>query len=69
VIECVCSDVVIHRERLDKRQRHIPGWHELRWSDVEDVQTYYAPWIDERLILDSLNPFEKNIQEALKYCS
>lgn len=29
VIECICSDSAVHRERLEKRQRGIPGWHEL----------------------------------------
>lgn len=28
VIECVCSDETIHRQRLENRQRHIPGWDE-----------------------------------------
>ena len=29
VVECICSDESVHRARLKKRQRHIPGWHEL----------------------------------------
>jgi len=43
VIECICSDIAVHCERLEKRQRNIPGWHELGWTDVEFVQSYYAP--------------------------
>ncbi len=68
VIECVCSDIALHRERLEKRQRHIPGWHELKWSEVEFVRSYYAPWDEERLILDSIRSVEKNTLAALKYC-
>ena len=68
VIECVCSDVTIHRERLEKRQRNIPGWHELKWSDVEFVRSYYAPWNEERLILDSMQSVDKNLPAALNYC-
>ena len=68
IIECICSDVTVHRERLEQRQRSIPGWHELKWSDVEYVRSYYALWVNERLILDSMNPLENNIQEALNYC-
>ena len=68
VIECVCSDVLAHRERLEKRQRLIPGWHELAWSDVEFVRSYYVPWNEERLILDSMRPVDENILTALKYC-
>ena len=68
VIECICSDAAIHRERLEKRQRGIPGWHELKWSDVEFVRSYYAPWNEERLTLDSIESIEKNMLAALKYC-
>jgi hypothetical protein len=68
VIECVCSDIGVHRERLEKRQRNIPGWHELKWTDVEHVRSYYAPWDEERLFIDSIKPIEENILNALKYC-
>ena len=68
VIECICSDISVHRERLEKRQRGIPGWHELKWTDVEFVQSYYAPWDEERLIIDSINSIDQNILDILKYC-
>jgi hypothetical protein len=68
VIECVCSNDSLHRERLEQRQRGIPGWHELKWSDVEFVRSYYAPWNEEHLIVDSINSVEQNFLAALKYC-
>jgi predicted kinase len=67
VIECICSDEVAQRNRLDLRQRGIPGWHELDWSEVERVRGYYAPWNEERLILDAVNPVEGNVAAALRY--
>ena len=68
VIECICSDESFHRARLITRQRRIPGWHELEWSDVEKVKGYFSPWRGERLILDSIDPFEQNLARALAYC-
>jgi hypothetical protein len=67
VIECICSDAAAQRARMKVRQRGIPGWHELDWSEVERVKAYYAPWEEERLILDALNPVEDNIAAALRY--
>jgi len=67
VIECICSDEVPQRNRLGVRQRNIPGWHELDWAEVERVKAYYAPWAEERLILDAVNPVEDNIAAALRY--
>jgi predicted kinase len=67
VVECICSDEALQRERMKVRQRQIPGWHELDWSEVERVRSYYAPWDEERLILDAVNPLEENIVAALHY--
>ena len=68
VIECICSDDGIHHARLKQRQRGIPGWHELEWSDVEFVRSYYLSWEDKRLILDSILPIDEKIITDLGYC-
>jgi len=39
VIECVCSDVAIHRSRIQGRVRGIPGWHEIDWTHVEHMRS------------------------------
>ena len=36
-------------------------------SEVERVKAYYAPWNEERLILDAVHPLEENIAAALRY--
>jgi len=68
VIECVCSDESLHRSLLTKRQRKIPGWHELEWEDVEKAKKYYRPWEEERLVLDLVHAFEENLSKAIAYC-
>jgi predicted kinase len=68
VIECVCSEESLHRSRLKDRQRNIPGWHELEWSEVERVKQYYVPWEGEHLVLDMIHSFEENLLTAKKYC-
>jgi predicted kinase len=67
VIECVCSDERVHRERLSHRHRGIPGWPELEWSEVERVRSYFAPWSEERLVLDSMAPVSDNVARAVAY--
>jgi predicted kinase len=68
VIECICSDETLHRKKLSKRERKIPGWHELHWLEVVKDKAYFVPWEGERLILDLTNPFEENLAAALAYC-
>ena len=69
VIECVCSDVTVHQERLNGRDRGIPGWPELEWSEVEGVRNYYAPWDEPRLTLDATVALADNIDRAIAYIS
>jgi predicted kinase len=69
VIECLCSDEALHRARLSTRQRQIPGWHELEWSEVEHVKSYFAVWDEPHLILDTINPFDQILAHALAYCA
>jgi predicted kinase len=67
-IECICSDEMLHRSRLNERKRGIPGWHELGWSEVERVKRYYLPWQGQCLVLDMTNPFAENLSTARVYC-
>lgn len=67
VIECLCSDETVHRSRLARRKRGIPGWRELDWSDIQKVASYYAPWSEPRLILEAVNPLDVNLALALAY--
>jgi predicted kinase len=68
VIECICSDESFHRTQLSKRERKIPGWHELEWSAVEKVRKYFVPWQEEHLVLDMMNSFDENFTKAIHYC-
>ena len=68
VIECICSDESFHRAQLAKRERNIPGWYELSWSDVEHVRQKYLPWEGGHFTADMMNPFETNLANAIKYC-
>jgi len=67
MIECICSNESIHRARLKTRQRHIPGWYELEWADIERVRTYYAQWNEPRLIIDCVSPFDINLEIVLEW--
>jgi predicted kinase len=68
VIECICSDETLHRARLNNRQRHIPGWHELEWADVEKAKQLYLPWEEEHLVLDMVDSVDENVIKARVYC-
>ena len=52
-IECLCSDDQIHRTRIEKRVRNIPGMPEITWERVQERKAEYEEWLDVRLRLDT----------------
>lgn len=68
LIECVCSDPSLHRSRLEHRKRDIPGFvYEPDWSQVVQRGAEFEPCLEDRLVLDSVRPFEDNLQQAVDY--
>lgn len=67
VIEIVCSDETLHRQRLKGRRREIEGFYEPTWEEVLARQAEYQPWLDPRLILDSVEELASNVTKALAY--
>ncbi len=67
VVECVCSDVDLHKNRVLGRERAIPDWHELSWPDVAAVAQRYQPWQEPRLVVDSVAPLKENCQRVRAY--
>jgi predicted kinase len=63
-IECVCSDRIAHRARIEARQEQIPGWPDPGWDHVEEMRKRYEPWTGRHLVLDSVLPFERNLRAA-----
>jgi predicted kinase len=68
VIVCECSDRELHRARLERRQRGIPGWHEAgNWANVERRQAEFPPWTGETLAIDAVRPLAQNLAAVLEY--
>ncbi|MHB1171335.1 MAG: AAA family ATPase [Lacisediminihabitans sp.] len=71
-IEVVCSDVNLHRERLENRGRNLPHVAEPTWHAVEQSLDEYAPWTGAsaavaRITLDSIQPLGVNVDAALAF--
>lgn len=67
VIECVCSDIDIHRSRVDGRHRDIPGWYELNWERVERARQLYEPLSEPKVVVDAVNPPEGNLDRVMRH--
>ncbi|WP_433888273.1 AAA family ATPase [Streptomyces sp. CA-111067] len=55
-VECLCSDEVVHRARVESRSRSIPGWPgTVTWEHVERMRASWCPWTPH-LTLDTTTP-------------
>jgi predicted kinase len=61
VIECLCSDIEVHKSRVVGRIRAIPGWNELDWKLVKVSRTGYEPLEVEKVVVDAVDSIEHNL--------
>lgn len=67
IIEVICSDKNVHRQRMASRQRDIHGFHEPSWDDVQTRRAEWEPWGDDRLVVDTMRSINENVTDALDY--
>ncbi len=67
IIEVICTDERLHRRRLEQRQRDLPHVSEPSWEDVVRRRAEYAAWAEERLVLDTATPLDRQVARALAY--
>src|SRR5579883_438638 len=63
IIECVLARE-LHKQRIEARVRNMHGIPEVTWEDVENRRNIYLPWKEERLVLDTADIHEKNVEKA-----
>jgi predicted kinase len=71
-IEVVCSDLDLHRSRLEARERNLPHLAEPSWNAVEQSLDEYSEWSGvsgavPRLTLDSVEPLDELVERALAF--
>jgi predicted kinase len=71
-IEVICSDLELHRERLEARGRRLPHVNEPSWHAVEQSLDEYSPWTGAsaavpRITLDSARPLGVNVDAAFAF--
>ena len=68
IIECAL-DRDLHKKRIESRVRNIHGIPEVTWNDVDNRSREYLTWKEKRLVLDTSDNIESNLDRALEYIS
>ena len=67
IIEVICGDEEVHRQRLAGRQRAIEGFPEPSWDDVQRRRAEWEPWTDHHLVIDTVQNLDEIIADALDF--
>jgi predicted kinase len=72
VIEVICSDQQLHKERLEKRVRNLPHFSEVSWHAVEQSLEEYDEWVGvaatlPRVTVDTVLSLGENVETALAF--
>lgn len=65
VVLTSCSDLAVHRIRIEGRTRQIPGWHELSWDNVSHFLDAWVAPTDVDLHLDAMDSVDANVARLL----
>ncbi|HTL32524.1 MAG TPA: AAA family ATPase [Kofleriaceae bacterium] len=68
VIECICSDELLHRRRLEARRRGLaPAFREPTWNDVVKRRGEWIPWKRPTLRIDAAHSLAANARRATSW--
>ena len=68
VIECICADETILRQRIESRVHSVAATRGLTWARLLQRRAEYEPWTDPRLVLDTSHQSPAQLlAQALKY--
>ena len=57
-VVCACTDEALHRERVERRVRGIPGWADAgEWADASVRRAAFPPW-PGALFVDTVQPLD-----------
>ncbi|MGH9214261.1 MAG: AAA family ATPase [Acidimicrobiales bacterium] len=69
IIEVICSDGRVHRQRLASRRRDIEGFPEPSWGEVQQRRAEWEAWTEDRLVIDTVRTIDENLADALSFLS
>jgi predicted kinase len=68
IIECVCANEAVHRQRIEASVRNMDGMPDIKWARVLERRAEYEAWTDERLTLDtSVAAPQSLLSKAMSY--
>jgi predicted kinase len=67
LIECICTDEALLRQRVESRGRELPPYRARDWADYQSNRTRFEGLTERRLVVDTAELTATNLRKVLTY--
>lgn len=67
LIECVCTDELLLRQRVEEGGRELPPYRARDWADYQSNRARFEGLTERRLVVDTAEPLAINLRKVLTY--
>ncbi len=67
VIECICSDEALLRDRVEARGRELPASRDDDWAGYQSTRARFEGLTERRLVVDTAEPVAVNLRKIMSY--
>ena len=67
LIECICTDESLLRQRVEDRGRELPPYRARDWADYQSNRARFEGLTERRLVVDTAEPLGVNLRKVLAY--
>jgi len=67
LIECICTDEKLLRQRVEGRPPDLPAHRTRDWATYQRQRGQFERLIDQRLVIDTAEPLVVNLRRVLAY--
>jgi predicted kinase len=67
LVECICTDESLLRQRVEDRGRELPPYRARDWADYQSNRARFEGLTERRLVLDTAEPLAVNLRKVLTY--
>jgi predicted kinase len=67
LVECICTDESLLRQRVEERGRELPPYRARDWADYQSNRARFEGLTERRLVVDTAEPLAINVRKVLSY--
>ena len=67
LVECICTDEILLRLRIENRSADLPEYHTRDWGEYQRERAQFERLTERRLVVDTAESLALNVRKVLAY--